>query len=218
MGLLCDRFDHRKVAVSGGIIASLGLLVTSQAPSLILMYFTFGLTFGFGCCCLFFVTLTIIPRYFIKRRALATGLVLMGPGASLIVMCPIIQAVLNITTWRITFIAMAGMMFVTCILSCSFDPNVANDECQIITSVDKRSEVRSSLTGLAPATQARSSHFCSNLNFSYLRNKEFVIYLIASVICFCGISVPLVHMVCMRNWLIFGQICALITESTQNLL
>ena len=199
MGLLCDRFNHRKVAVSGGIIASLSLLVTSQAPSLILMYFTFGLAFGFGCCCLFFVTLTIMPRYFIKRRALATGLVLMGPGASLIVMCPIIQALLNITTWRITFIAMAGMMFVTCILSCSFDPNVANEECQIITTVDKRSEVRSSLTGLAAATQARSSHFCSNLNFSYLRNKEFVLYLIASVVCFCGITVPLVHMVCMTN-------------------
>lgn len=182
VGYLCDRFSPRKVAVSGGIIASLSLLATSQAPSLTLMYFTYGLAFGFGCCCLFFVVLTIMPRYFVKRRALATGLVLMGSGGSLIVMSPIIQALLNTTTWRVTLMAMAGIMCVTSLLSCSFASNVANEECTIIEDLEQ-------------TRSGRTSHLCSTLDFSYLRSNEFVLYLVASVTSFCAITVPLVHMV-----------------------
>ncbi|XP_073255189.1 monocarboxylate transporter 13-like [Porites lutea] len=195
VGLLCDRFSHRKVAISGGILSCLSLLVTSQAPNLTLMYFTFGLAFGFGCCCLYFVSVTIIPKYFLKRRALATGFVIMGPGAGLFVMSPIIQTLLNATTsWRMTLIIMAGITFVTCLLPCSFGTNIANDKCQINTSADKNCEGRSSLVALATAGRVSSSQLCSTLSFSYLKNKEFVIYVIAGVICFCGMTVPNVHM------------------------
>lgn len=184
MGVLCDRFSHRTVAISGGLIATVALLVTSQAPSLTLMYFTFGLAFGFGSCCIFFTVLTIMPRYFIKRRSLAAGLVLMGTGGGLIVMSPIIQALLSVTTWRITFVAMAGMTLLTCILSCSFDSNVDKGNNQAVKH------------------PGRSSYLCSTLDFSFLRNKEFVIYLIASTTCFCGITVPLIHMVSITtSWL-----------------
>ena len=180
VGFLCDRFNHRSVAVSGSLIATVALAVTSQAPNLTTMYFTFGLVFGFGSCCIFFVVLTIMPRYFIKRRSLAAGLVLMGPGGGLIVMSPIIQALLSVTTWRITFLVMAGMLLLTCILCCSFVTDVGNDieECP--------KDVRQ---------PRRWAHLCASLDFSYLRNKEFVIYLIASTTCFCGITVPLIHMV-----------------------
>ena len=199
VGLLCDRFSHRKVAVGGGMLASLSLFATSQAPSLTMMYFTFGLTFGLGCSCLYFVSLTILPKYFLKRRALATGLVLMGPCAGLIVMSPIIQSLLNATTWRVTLIAMAGMTLITCFLSLSFDSNVPKDECQVIKTVDESSDVRSSLVVLASARKAESSQLCSTLIFSYLKNKEFVIHLIASVTCFCGLTIPIVHMVSLRG-------------------
>ena len=173
--------------------------MTSQAPNLTLMYFTFGLAFGFGCCCLYFVSVTIIPKYFLKRRALATGFVIMGPGAGLFVMSPIIQTLLNATTsWRMTLIIMAGITSVTCLLPCSFGTNIANDKCQINTSADKNCEVRSSLVALATAGRVSSSQLCSTLSFSYLKNKEFVIYVIAGVICFCGMTVPNVHMVSTR--------------------
>lgn len=199
VGVLCDRFNHRSVAVSGGLIATVALAVTSQAPNLTLMYFTFGLVFGFGSCCIFFVVLTIMPRYFIKRRSLAAGLVLMGSGGGLIVMSPIIQALLSFTTWRITFLAMAGMLLLTCILSCSFVTDVGNDieECN--------NDVR------RPGGPA---YLCSTLDFSYLRNKEFVIYLIASTACFCGITVPLIHMVSIT---LSGQIPDCLVDCLRNM-
>ena len=180
MGALCNRFNHRSVAISGGLIATAALAVTSQAPNLTLMYFSFGLVFGFGSCCIFFVVLTIMPSYFIARRSLAVGFVLMGSGGGLIVMSPIIQALLNVTTWRATFLAMAGMLLLTCILSCSFVTEVENN----IDGCNNNAR-----------RPGGSAHLCVTLDFSYLRNKEFVVYLIASTICFCGITVPLIHMV-----------------------
>ena len=177
VGLLCDRFNHRTVGIAGGLISTVALLATSQAPNLTLMYLTFGVAFGFGNCCIFFVVLTIMPRYFIKRRSLAAGLVLTGCGGGLIVMSPIIQALLSVTTWRTTFIAMGAMLFLTCILSFSFDSNIGNN--------DKESANQ----------EKKPSNFCSTLDFSYLRNKEFVIHLIGSTTCFCAITVPLIHMV-----------------------
>ena len=124
---------------------------------------------------------------------------IMGPGAGLFVMSPIIQTLLNATTsWRMTLIIMAGITFVTCLLPCSFGTNIANDKCQINTSADKNCEVRSSLVALATAGRVSSSQLCSTLTFSYLKNKEFVIYVIAGVICFCGMTVPNVHMVSTR--------------------
>lgn len=180
VGVLCDRFNHRSVAVSGSLIATAALAATSQAPNLTTMYFTFGLVFGFGSCCIFFVVLTIMPRYFIKRRSLAAGLVLMGPGGGLIVMSPIIEALLSVTTWRVTFLVMAGMLLLTCILSCSFVTDIGNDNDECIEDI--------------PRLGRSSTHLCATLDFSYLRDKEFVIYLIASTTCFCGITVPLIHM------------------------
>lgn len=112
VGVLCDRFNHCSVAVSGSLIATAALAVTSQAPNLTTMYSTFDLIFGFGSCCIFFFVLIIMPRYFIKRRSLAAGLVLMGPGGGLIVMSPIIQALLSVSTWRVTFLVMAGMLVI----------------------------------------------------------------------------------------------------------
>lgn len=70
---------------------------------------------------MFFVVLIILQRYFIKRRSFVTGLAVSGPGGGLLIMSPVIQALLNNTSWRMTFMFMAAIVFLTCILSCSFD-------------------------------------------------------------------------------------------------
>ncbi|XP_078372265.1 monocarboxylate transporter 10-like [Oculina patagonica] len=181
VGVLSDRFDPRIIAIIGGFISTIGLIVTSQAPNLTLMYFSYGILYGFGSSCVFFVVLIILQRYFIKSRSLVTGLAVTGPGAGLFVMGPIIQALLNNTSWRMTFMSMAGIVFLTCIMSCSFDPNV---------DIDNESSDHQK-------TQARKMHRlnrCASLDFSYLRNKEYVVYLVACSVAFSGNAIPIVHL------------------------
>lgn len=179
VGFLCDRFNPRVIAFFGGVISTVALVVTSRAPNLTLMYFSYGILYGFGSSCVFFVVLIILQRYFIKRRSFVTGLAVTGPGGGLLIMSPVIQALLNNTSWRMTFMFMAAIVFLTCILSCSFDPNVATRSEPEETQRNSERELQRS----------------SCLNVSYLRNKEYLVYLAASSTVFLGIAIPIVHLV-----------------------
>lgn len=179
VGVLSDRFNPRIIAIIGGFISTIALIVTSQAPNLTLMYFSYGILYGFGSSCVFFVVLIILQRYFIKNRSMVIGLAVTGPGGGLLIMSPVIQILLNNTSWRMTFMSMAGIVFLTCILSCSFDPNVASES----ESSDHHH------------TQSRRLNVCASLDFSYLKNKEYLVYLVASSVAFNGIAIPIVHLV-----------------------
>ncbi|KAJ7389900.1 hypothetical protein OS493_028361 [Desmophyllum pertusum] len=190
VGVLCDRFDPRIIGIAGGFISTIALIVTSQAPTLTLMYFSFGILYGFGSSCIYFVVLIILQKYFIKHRCLATGLAVTGPGGGLFVMSLIIQALLNNTSWRMTFLSMAGIVFLTCILSCSFDPNVATDDPEPTDHQETQ------------ATMTRRLNICASLDFSYLRNKEYLVYLVASSLVFGGIAIPVVHLASYESFLL----------------
>lgn len=92
-----------------------------------MMYFMFGFVFGFGSCCIFFVVLIIMFRYFIKRCFLVVGFVLMGFGGGLIVMSFIIEVFLSVIIWRVIFLVMVGMLLLICILFCLFVMVIGND-------------------------------------------------------------------------------------------
>ena len=154
------------------------------------MYFSFGILYGFGSSCIYFVVLIILQKYFIKHRCLATGLAVTGPGGGLFVMSLIIQALLNNTSWRMTFLSMAGIVFLTCILSCSFDPNVATDDPEPTDHQETQ------------ATMTRRLNICASLDFSYLRNKEYLVYLVASSLVFGGIAIPVVHLASYESFLL----------------
>ena len=98
-------------------------------------------------------------------------------------MSPIIQVLLNNTSWRITFLSMAGIVFLTCILSCSFDPNVDTGE-------EPRDHQKTT-----EANKMSLLNVFASLDFSYLKNNEYLVYLVASSIAFGGFAIPVVHLV-----------------------
>ena len=95
----------------------------------------------------------------------------------------VIQTLLNNTSWRMTFMSMGGIVFLTCILSCSFDPNVCTEEK---SNPHQKTQAR---------RLDRLENKCASLDFSYLRNKEYLVYLVASSVAFSGNAIPIVHLV-----------------------
>jgi len=106
----------------------------------------------------------------------------MGPGGGLLVMSPIIQVLLNNISWRMTFMSLAGIVFLTCLFSCSFDPNVNS-------TVPASNEYQDTEGRRKPCLNT-----CASLEFSYLKNKKYFVYLIASSMLFSGIAIPTVHL------------------------
>ena len=149
------------------------------------MFFSYGILYGFGSACVYFTCTLTLQRYFIRRRSLVTGLAVMGPGGGLIIMSPIIQLLLNNMSWRMTFMSMGGIVFLTCVLSCSFDPNVQSIDSQSSEWQETQQRRRPRFNTFAFA----------HLEFSYLKNKEYLLYLVASSMVFSGIVIPIVHLV-----------------------
>ena len=64
----------------GATMSGLGLLVSSFADSVYILYVTFGLLFGLGSSLCYSCSLLILPRYHTTYWALAHGIALAGNG------------------------------------------------------------------------------------------------------------------------------------------
>ncbi|XP_075072450.1 monocarboxylate transporter 9 [Mixophyes fleayi] len=73
-----STFGARPVTIFSGFLIAGGLILSSFAPNLYFLYFSYGFMVGFGCGLLYTATVTITCQYFDKRRGLALGIVSTG--------------------------------------------------------------------------------------------------------------------------------------------
>lgn len=88
---LCQRFGCRLIAMLGGLLCVLGMVLSAHAPTLSVMYVTFGLTWGLGTSFCYFPTLIILVPYFNNHLALVNGVVSAGAGVGTLFLSPSIQ-------------------------------------------------------------------------------------------------------------------------------
>ena len=169
-GRLTDRFGARAVVISGAVLSTIGLLLTSLVPSLYLMLLTYGGIFGCGSSLIYIAVYEIVPRYFVKRRLLATGLVTMSTGAGLLVMSPVCQALIDAFGWRGAFRGMTGIVSIIFLIGWTLDPNVASNQAE--ESVQECEESR------------------QILDLTMWKNITFVVLNIAGVFVYIGHSIP----------------------------
>ncbi|KAJ2758318.1 hypothetical protein IWQ56_006032, partial [Coemansia nantahalensis] len=103
-GILCERFDTRLVTFAGGLVMALALIVASfcddAAWKLIL---TQGILYGAGGALVFIPACSIPSQWFVKRRALALGIVISGGGVGGLWMTPATNTMLRTvgTEWAL---------------------------------------------------------------------------------------------------------------------
>ncbi|KAM4637084.1 monocarboxylate transporter 9 isoform 1-T2 [Discoglossus pictus] len=73
-----SSFGVRPVAILSGILVAGGLIMSSFAPNLYFLYFSYGFMVGIGCGLLYTATITVTCQYFEKRRGLALGIISTG--------------------------------------------------------------------------------------------------------------------------------------------
>ena len=169
-GRLTDRFGARAVVISGAVLSTIGLLLTSLVPSLYLMLLTYGGIFGCGSSLVYIAVFEIVPRYFVKRRSLATGLVTMSVGIGLLVMSPVCQALIDAFGWRGAFRGMTCIVFIIFFIGWVLDPNVASDEVEKIVQESEESR--------------------RILDLTMWKNITFVVLSITGVFVYIGHSIP----------------------------
>ena len=177
-GRLIDRFNARAVVISGALLCVGGLFLTSLVPDLYLLFLTYGGMYGFGSCLVYISCYVIVPKYFVKRRSLAIGLVSVSTGATLLVMGPVTQALKDAFGWRGAFRGLGCTVIVVFFLSWVLDPRVAIDESE-------KAAARSS-----PQTPKSKI-----LDFSMWRNATFVVFTVSTSVTYIGQHIPTIHLV-----------------------
>ena len=99
-GILADRFGPRVVCSAGMVLIALGLLATSWAPALWMVYLSYGLLVGLGIAFVYTPSIASVQPWFTARRGLAGGIASSGVGAGTLLVPVLVAMAMGAMPWR----------------------------------------------------------------------------------------------------------------------
>ncbi|XP_057600731.1 monocarboxylate transporter 14 isoform X4 [Hippopotamus amphibius kiboko] len=100
IGLFINTCGCRRTAIIGGLLNSLGWVLSAYAPNVHYLFITFGVAAGFGSGMAYLPAVVMVGRYFQKRRALAQGLSTTGTGFGTFLMTVLLKYLCAEYGWR----------------------------------------------------------------------------------------------------------------------
>lgn len=113
-GRLQDIYAPRPVALSGGVLLGLSMILSSFTPTSMpwLIYIFYGVIGGFGVGCVYTATVSVVQKWFPDKRGFATGMMVSAFGFSLVLFAPTTKYMLanwgvpaTFRFWGILFLA-----------------------------------------------------------------------------------------------------------------
>lgn len=107
-GLLADRYGPRLVCSVGMALIAGGLLVSSLAQSMAVVYAGYGLGIGLGIALVYTPSIACVQPWFTRRRGLAAGIASAGIGAGTVAVPLAATALIGALQWRGAMAVLAG--------------------------------------------------------------------------------------------------------------
>jgi len=108
-GYLIDRFSPRQLFPVGAAFLAIGLIACSFIDRIWHLYIFFGVLIAVGVNMTGFApNMTIVPRWFIRKKGTANGIALSGIGLGSLVVAMIAGLIIEIAGWRIAFLTIAA--------------------------------------------------------------------------------------------------------------
>ena len=189
---LVNRLGCRLTAVIGGLSCVSGLLISSLASSVYIMYIAYSVLFGFGGSCLFVSSYVIISQYFEKNRFIATGILASGTGLGVFIVAPILQALLDSFDWRKTYRITAGIISVVCVLCLTFVPTATNSKKWKNQS---RNGEEKELENQGEQEEGTTEKPNKWIDLTVFREKVYVVLTLSFALALLGHHVPRLHLV-----------------------
>ena len=179
-GYISDRFGCRITNSVGAMLCMTGLVTSSFAQSLTLMFLTHGLLMGLGISFIYSSCYLVIAKYFRETLSVATGIVALGAGFGVFFTGPLLQVLLDSYGWRGTYRIMVASFIVVCILGLTYNPNV--QETTLVTSFNNDQDKEDKMS--------RISLYCSLWTF-----PTFVALVTSMLLTGFSIYIPLIFLV-----------------------
>ena len=187
--MLVNRLGYRLTAILGGLLGSIGLLLSSFASSIYVIYGTYSILFGFGGSCIFVSSYVVTSQYFERNRSIATGILASGTGLGVLGMAPVLQGLLDSFDWRKTYRLTAAIYSAVCVLGLTFSPVLGNKEK---SATEKENEVLEDLNEEKGKKIGKSNKW---IDFSVFKEKVFVVLTLSMSVAFIGHHIPRLHLV-----------------------
>ncbi|XP_023285039.1 monocarboxylate transporter 7-like isoform X1 [Seriola lalandi dorsalis] len=137
--VMTNRFGFQLVVMIGGLLISTGTIATSFTNSINQMYITYGLVAGLGYCLTFLPTVTILSKYFSRRRALVTAVASMGESLSMFALAPAFSALRDHIGWRNTMAVIGALQSSIIICGVLLRPIILKPRASHETETDRLS-------------------------------------------------------------------------------
>ncbi|XP_005471578.1 monocarboxylate transporter 12-B isoform X1 [Oreochromis niloticus] len=156
--LVGSRWSCRAAVVVGGLLASCGLLLSSFATSLEVLYFSAGILTGLGFALCYTPAIALVGCYFQRRKALAYGVAMSGSGIGTFVLAPVVQMLIQLYSWRGALLVLSGFVANLCVCGALLRPIALQEEqCGDISQQDVDKPPKDSVDLLAPPLPPGSS-------------------------------------------------------------
>ncbi|XP_012604812.2 monocarboxylate transporter 14 [Microcebus murinus] len=100
IGLFINTCGCRRTAIVGGLVNSLGWVLSAYAANVHYLFITFGVAAGLGSGMAYLPAVVMVGKYFQKRRALAQGLSTTGTGFGTFLMTVLLKYLCAEYGWR----------------------------------------------------------------------------------------------------------------------
>jgi MFS family permease len=115
-GRLSDRFGARKVVSLGAIILGTGYILTSRITGLWQLYVFYGVLVAAGSSAMYVPPVTMIAKWFSRRRGLMSGFGISGIGFGIGIMPAISSQLIVSFEWRTALLAVGATSLVAILL------------------------------------------------------------------------------------------------------
>ncbi|XP_027883610.1 monocarboxylate transporter 7-like isoform X1 [Xiphophorus couchianus] len=110
--VMMNHFGFQFVVMIGGLLISTGTIATSFTSSLNQIYITYGVVTGLGYSLTFLPTVTILSKYFSRRRSLVTALASTGESLAMSALAPGFSVLRDKIGWRRTMAVIGALQSV----------------------------------------------------------------------------------------------------------
>ncbi|XP_055994973.1 monocarboxylate transporter 1-like [Sorex fumeus] len=206
---LVNKYGSRPVIIAGGFLVGSGLITASFCNTVPELYLCIGVIGGLGLALNLNPALTMIGKYFYKKRPLANGLTMAGSPVFLSTLAPLNQIFFDIFGWRGSFLILGGILLNCCVAGSLMRPigpkpakvgkEGSKEHLQEIGKSEagkKASESHAEMNGRNLKAEKQSFFQTINkvLDLSLLRHRGFIFYLSGNMLMAFGLSAPLVFL------------------------
>lgn len=164
---LVDKYGCQSMTIIGGLVSTIGFILSAYVKSIGVMFITFGVIGGLGLMLCFVTAVVSIAFWFEKRRSIALGLAASGTGFGTIVFSPLSTFLLFEFGWRGTLLIIAGFFLNMCVCGA-----LMRDPEWIIEEEKREKQLKKAAKNASNATSKRDSLNIAELKESLQQGND----------------------------------------------